>query len=95
MSRVEIEALIIELLAAQAGVSVTALRAELRACGDQLPVDSMLAAAVLADVEARLQVSLPATAESAKALRSVTAFAAAVHALLQEQGRGTDAAGVA
>lgn len=78
----EIEALILELLAEDAGRPVAELREELAARGEMLPVDSLLAAEVLARVQERVGVQLPATAETARALRSVRTFAVAVHDLV-------------
>ena len=78
----EIESLILELLAKDAGRPVSELRAELLSHGSMLPVDSLLAAEVVARVEERVGVALPATAETARALRSVRTFAVAVHDLV-------------
>ncbi len=74
----EVEDIIVELLAEQSGRDATELRRELEERGEGLPIDSLLAAEVLARVEERLGVSLPATSETAENLRSVTAFAEAV-----------------
>lgn len=82
MGLTEIVELILELLAEDAGRSVEELREELSAQGEMLPVDSLLAAEVLARVQERVGVELPATAETARALRSVRTFAAAVHDLV-------------
>lgn len=78
----EIKELILFLLAEDAGRSIPDLRDELRAHGETLPVDSLLAAEVLARVQERVGVVLPATAETARALRSVHTFALAVHDLV-------------
>lgn len=78
----EIEDLILELLAEDAGCSATEFRDGLRAGGAALPVDSLLAAEVVARLQERIGVELPATAETARALRSVRTFAVAVHELL-------------
>ena len=84
----EIEELIIGLLAADAGADPAAFRAELLTRGDEMPIDSLLAAEVLARVEQQCGVDLPATAENAKNLQSVTAFARAILALVQEREKG-------
>lgn len=78
----EIEELILELLAEDAGRPVAVLRDELLERGDMMPVDSLLAAEVLVRVQERVGVELPATAETALALRSVQTFAVAVHDLV-------------
>ena len=82
----EIEALIIELLAVEAAKDPADLRRELMTAGATMPVDSLLAAEVLAAVEERCGVSLPTTAENAANLRSVTTFARAVHDLTANAG---------
>ena len=82
MGMTEIEELILELLAEDTGRPVAELRAELLELGAGMPVDSLLAAEVVARVQERVGVVLPATAETAKALRSVRTFAVAVHDLV-------------
>lgn len=84
-----IEDLIIELLAEQSHRDPRDLRADLEALGDDLPIDSLMAAEVLAIVEHRLGVSLPATAENAKNLRSVGLFASAILRLLADADQAT------
>lgn len=79
----EIEDLIIELLATNAGKEPPQLRSELEALGDDLPIDSVLAAEIVAIVQARCGVVLPATAETSRNLRSVRAFASAVWQLVE------------
>jgi acyl carrier protein len=94
MNQPDLETLIIEHLARYMGVLAGDLRRDLEERGQHLPIDSVLAAAVLADVEAACGVSLPATAERAESLRSVTAFAAAILDLLQDdeaEATGTSA----
>ena len=94
MTQREIEDLIIRLLADERGCEPAEVRADLESLGMELPVDSVLAAAVLAEVEARCAVSLPATAERAESLRSVTAFARAILELMQasaDEAAGTGA----
>ena len=88
----EIEQLIVELLAENAKLDPTFLWEELCRQGDHMPVDSLLAAEVLARVQTRAGVQLPATAETATALRSVKSFAAAVLALIPvESGQAESA----
>lgn len=87
MNRRELEDLIIELLAQDAGRSPADLRRELEDLGETLPIDSLLAAEVIARVEERLGVRYPATAESAKNLGSVTDFAQAILELIADENR--------
>jgi acyl carrier protein len=76
---------IIDLLAQDASRDPKELKADLEALGEQLPVDSILAAEVLARVEQMFYVKLPATLETSRNLRSVVRFAQAIHALALEQ----------
>ena len=76
---------IIDLLAQDASRDPKELRASLAALGEELPVDSVLAAEVLARIEQQFEVQLPATVESSRNLRSVVRFAQAIHALAVEQ----------
>jgi acyl carrier protein len=78
----EIESVILELLAEDAGCSATEFRDRLRSGGRALPIDSLLAAEIVAHLQDGVGVELPATAETARALRSVRSFAIAVHKLL-------------
>jgi acyl carrier protein len=78
---------IIELLAEKNRRDVAELRAELEAGGANLPVDSVLAAEVLARIEAETGVRLPATAETSRNLRSVHRFAQAIFDLVVKQQR--------
>jgi acyl carrier protein len=88
MERREVEDLIIGLLAESAGSNPADFRQELEDLGEWLPVDSLLAAEVLARVEEHYGVTFPATAEAAKNLRSVSSFAQAILDLVQQQQRG-------
>lgn len=85
MTKEDIEWLIIELLAEENEQDAAELLRELAAAGANLPVDSLLAAEVLARVQEKCQVELPTSAETAKALRSVKTFAQAVWDLLPKQ----------
>lgn len=84
MIREDIEWLILELIAQDTGQAASDLLEELTAEGAHLPVDSLLAAEVLARVQEQCGVELPTTAETARALRSVKAFAHAVWTLLPQ-----------
>jgi acyl carrier protein len=74
----DIEDIILGFLADDDGCSVEQLRKELLGGGQDLPLDSLLAVEVLARVQHATGVKLPATAETAFALRSVRGFALAV-----------------
>lgn len=92
MTKEDIEWLIIELLAEENDQDAADLLQELTAAGANLPVDSLLAAEVLARVQEKCQVELPTSAETAKALRSVRTFAQAVWDLLpKEQAKAATA----
>jgi acyl carrier protein len=88
MDRREVEDLIIGLLAEDAGKNPADLRDELADLGEWLPIDSLLAAEVLARVEAHYGIAFPATAEAAKNLRSVSSFAQAILDLARQQQTG-------
>lgn len=88
MTQVEIEELILELLAEQAGLPVGDLRAELIALGEEMPLDSLLAVEILVRVQEATGVVLPATEETAEALLSVRGFAAAVRRQLERTQSG-------
>ena len=90
MDQRAIEDLIFELLAEESGKDPVALRQELEEAGEEMPIDSLLAAEVVAAVEERCGVELPATSDTVSNLRSVGDFAAMVHRLVQE---GSQAAG--
>lgn len=85
----EIVDVIIDLLAQDAHRDPVELRRELEALGEQLPVDSVLAVEVLARIEDRYGVTLPATVEASRNLRSVRRFADAVHDLAVERDTRT------
>ena len=92
MTKEDIEWLIIELIAQDNGQAAEDLLEELTAAGEHLPVDSLLAAEVLARVQEQCGVELPTNAETAKALRSVKSFAQAVWDLLpKEQAKAATA----
>jgi acyl carrier protein len=90
MDQRAIEDLIFELLAEEAGTNPVALRQQLEEAGEEMPIDSLLAAEVVAAVEERCGVQLPATSETSRNLCSVRDFAVMVHRLTQE---GSQAAG--
>lgn len=88
MMLTEIEDLIIEFLADDAGLDPADMRHQLEAAGDDLPIDSLLAAEVVSRVEERCGVSLPATAENARHLKTVRSFAEAIAELVTETRAG-------
>lgn len=86
-SQRQIEDVIIELLADDAGTNPADLRASLEELGgSSLPVDSLLAVEVLARVEARFGVTLPIDQATADALKSVADFAALVRSAILRDG---------
>lgn len=87
MTKDDIEWLIIQLIAEDNAMDAADLLNELAAAGEHLPVDSLLAAEVLARVQEAVRVELPTTAETARALRSVKSFAEAVWQLLPKSQR--------
>ncbi|GAA1021369.1 hypothetical protein Aple_060290 [Acrocarpospora pleiomorpha] len=87
MDQRTIEDLIIELVARDIRTDPESLRDRLEQTGDELPIDSLLAAEVVARLEAQCGVKLPTTAETARALRSVRDFAAIVLDLITAAAR--------
>lgn len=69
---------VIELLAAERGISREAMMAELSAGGDSLPIDSLLLQEILVRIETRFDVQLPDTVETARSMTSVRNFAQAI-----------------
>lgn len=90
MDQRAIEDLIFELLAEEAGTDPVALRHQLEEAGEEMPIESLLAGEVVAAVEERCGVQVPATSQTARNLRSVRDFASMLHGLMQE---GSQAAG--
>ncbi|MGL5825262.1 MAG: acyl carrier protein [Nocardioides sp.] len=82
-SQRDIEDVIVDLLAEDAGTSPADLRALLELEGPGLPVDSLLAVEVLVRVEARFGVQLPTTQVTADAMKSVAEFAKVVRTAIQ------------
>jgi acyl carrier protein len=90
----QIENLILDLLGEVVHRDPDELRTELEEIGAELPIDSMFTAEVLARVEQVCGVSLPTDAQHARALRSVTAFAAAILEQVERaSGSGVQATG--
>lgn len=83
-----VEDVIIELLAEEAGMVPAVLREQLGEDGDEMPVDSVQAAEVITKVEARCGIEIPASAETARCLRSVRRFAQMVLRLAAGAGDG-------
>jgi acyl carrier protein len=74
----EIESVVVDRLAAQAGQDPSELHDELEVAGEDMPCNSVLAAEVLVEVERRCGVRLPMDHDTAVAMRSVRAYARAV-----------------
>ncbi|MFI6997158.1 acyl carrier protein [Nocardia sp. NPDC050175] len=85
MTEPEVVDLIVDLLAEDAGRDPGQLYAELVELGDDLPIDSLLAVDILTRVQNATATFLPATEETARAMRSVRAFARAVWRRLDVQ----------
>jgi acyl carrier protein len=75
VTREEVAKITIELVAAEQNRDPAELRAELQGKGSELPIDSQLIAEVLARVEDRFGVQIPADNAAARSLRSVMTFA--------------------
>jgi acyl carrier protein len=69
---------VVELLAAERGISTEVMMAELSAGGDSLPIDSLLLQEILVRIEERFDVQLPDTVETARSMASVRTFAQAI-----------------
>jgi acyl carrier protein len=82
----QIENLILDLLAEGMHRDPKDLRDEIEELGAEMPIDSLFTAEVLARVEQVCGVSLPTDAKHARALRSVSAFAAAILEQVERAG---------
>ncbi|MBF9352821.1 hypothetical protein BKG80_05855 [Mycobacteroides chelonae] len=82
MELTDIEEIILEYLAEDAGTDAKSLRSMLEQLGERMPVSSLLAVQVLVRVQNTTGVVLPAIPETAAAMRSVRSFAEAVYAQL-------------
>jgi acyl carrier protein len=80
----EVEEVVLGLLAEDLGKDPRALRAELAAAGEDLPIDSQLMVEILARIEARFAVRVPETVPTAVAMRSVRRFAEFIVGLIEE-----------
>ncbi|WP_162958855.1 acyl carrier protein [Nocardia yunnanensis] len=85
MTEADVVDLIVELLAEDAGENPGQLHAELLELGDDMPIDSLLGVDILARVQNATGTFLPATEETAWAMRSVRRFARAVFRQLEAQ----------
>jgi acyl carrier protein len=81
----EIVDIVIDFLAEYQGRSAEEVHEELANRGQALPVDSVLVMEILARVEKRFAVSVPADAEAGRSLRSVWAFAETVYDTMQSK----------
>ncbi|KAA1378160.1 MULTISPECIES: acyl carrier protein [Aeromicrobium] len=89
MDQRQVEDLILELIADGQHRDAKHLRAELEALGEELPIDSLFAVEVLAQVEDRCGVTLSTDPERAAAMKSVKLFAAAIVAELEKVQRAS------
>lgn len=81
MDQAGVEDVIIRLLAEHQHKTADELLQELLAAGDDLPIDSVLAAEIVGELQEYFRVRMP-TAEVPEYLRSVRAFAAKICALV-------------
>lgn len=82
----EIAAIVIGLLAENAGVPADQMRAGLMVGGPELPVDSVLVVEVLARTGEACGVRIPLNEETAMSTGSVMAFARTVHKAIPLEG---------
>jgi len=75
MRRQQVERAILERLAANMKRDPTDLESELKAGGEELPVDSLEMVEIILDLEERFDVRLPDDTATAEAMRSVRALA--------------------
>lgn len=80
----DIEEIILDYLAEDAGETALSLRAKLEQLGERMPVNSLLAVQVLVRVQRATGTVLPPTPATAVAMRSVRAFAEAVYSQLSQ-----------
>ena len=76
----EIIGVVVRLLAAESGASEADVRNELQEGGWEMPIDSLRIVEILTQVEQQFGVEVPAEVDSARATRSVRAFAEIVQA---------------
>lgn len=88
MNRRDVEDIIIGLLAENLGKDPVDYRAELEDLSELMPIDSIVAAEVIARLEELFDVRFSATAEASANLRSVALFATAILALVEEHAGG-------
>jgi acyl carrier protein len=79
----DLVAAIIDALAARQDKDPAELLAELEAGGRDLPIDSVLIAEILIDIEARYRVRIPIDAEAVRSARSVWTFAETVRKAIE------------
>lgn len=83
----EIESVIVELLAEEAGTTGAAQRALLEDGGPALPIDSLLLVEIVQVLEDRIGISVPEDLETAKTMGSVRAFAQHLASVATPVGR--------
>jgi acyl carrier protein len=84
VTRAGVEDVILELLSEDLHTGRTELREQLLRVGAEMPIDSLLLVEIVVRVEKRFGVRVVETAESARALRSVTGFADLIVRLIQD-----------
>lgn len=82
-TRVEVEEIILSLLAEREGIPSGALRVKLEGGGSGMPIGSLKTVAIVVELEARLDIELPNDKETGNALRSVTRLAEVVLELIK------------
>lgn len=83
----EIIDVVVRLLAAESGESEADVRDELQEGGWEMPIDSLRIVEILTQVEQQFGVEVPAEVDSARATRSVRAFAEIVQAACTTRDR--------
>lgn len=82
-TRIEVEEIILSLLAEREGIPSGALRVKLESGGSGMPIGSLKTVAIVVELEARLDIELPNDKETGNALRSVTRLAEVVLELIK------------
>jgi acyl carrier protein len=88
-TRVDVEAVILELLGKEFKTEPGELREQLAASGAELPIDSLIIIEILVEVETRFGVRVAEDAATAAALQSVSAFTDLIMTLIEESDAET------
>ncbi|WP_223263867.1 acyl carrier protein [Rhodococcus sp. MTM3W5.2] len=92
MNQDALENEIVGLLAANMSRNADELDAELRALGQEMPVDSLLSVELIVELEMRYGITIPINEDTADALRSVRLFAQLVGELIPAQRNSEESA---